>query len=251
MWSDIPSIGYVHPYTVQTYDIDRDREMTLVALIRQMQEAAMQNVIRLKVSVWDMEEHHFSWVLLRKNLQVERMPKIGEELRFVTYPSGFEKVFTYRDFKVFDATGGLIATSSTTWLLLDVQTRRMVRIPDFVLKFSSEMPVQESCLPRPATKLPSIERIDFQTTFQVRWHDLDFNGHLNNVLYVQWMVETLPNSLLESSTLQDLKIHYKIEGQWKDQIRSEVEQVSEREFLHRLIRISDEKELAMAITTWQ
>lgn len=243
----LPSIGLRLDYTVQTFDIDRRRRMTLAALVRQMQEAAMQNVMGLKVSVWDMEAEHLSWVLLRKNLNVERLPLVGEKLSIVTYPAGFEKVFTYRDFKVYDENEKLIATSSTTWLLLDTQTRRMTRIPDFVLAFAPQIPPPEDCLPRAKTNVPKLERVDASLPFRTNFHDLDFNGHLNNVFYIQWMLETLPDEVLENGHFRSLDIQYKVESHWKDEVLAERQDLDGGKFATRLVRQSDGKELAVGV----
>ena len=245
-----PAIGISLPYIVQTYDIDRHRKMTVAALVRQMQEAAMQNVMELKVSVWDMEEQHFSWVLLRKNLKVNRIPLVGEKLQIVTFPSGFDRVFTYRDFYVYDEKGESVATSSTTWLLLDTHTRRMVRIPDFVLAYTPQIPPAEDCLPRAQVNLPTFEEVNSALTFRTGFHDLDFNGHLNNVFYIQWMLETLPDDILAKGELKSLSIQYKVEAHWKEEVASEMQVISENQFLHVLKRKKDGKELASAMTVF-
>lgn len=249
--TNTPAIGISLPYTVQTYDIDRHRKMTVAALVQQMQEAAMQNVMELKVSVWDMQEKHFSWVLLRKNLKVNRMPMIGEKLTIVTFPSGFERIFTYRDFFVLDEKGETIATSATTWLLLDTQTRRMVRIPDFVLAFEPQIPLVEDCLPRAVVDLPAITNVEKAISFRAGFHDLDFNGHLNNVYYIQWMLETLPDDILEKGKLKKLAIQYKVEAHWKDEVESKMQVSGAGKFLHTLKRKADGKELAIAETEWE
>ncbi len=244
-------LSYTFYYTVQTYDIDKRRRMTVAAMIKQMQEAAMQNVMELKVSVWDMEAQHISWVLLRKGIRINRLPMIGESLKIYTCPTGFEKVFTFRDYKVFDESGELIAFSSSSWLLLDTRTRRMSRIPSYILEFEKDMPPASECLPRPSVKLPIMERVDYSSPFRVYWHDLDFNGHLNNVYYLQWMLETLPDELLENGTLRSFDIQYKVEGHWKDEIISETQQYEEERFLHRLKLKDSGKELAVGMSEWR
>ena len=76
---DIPEeLIYEGEFTIRTYEIDRSKTATVAALINLMQEAAMQNVIHLKFSVWDMEKLNISWVLMRKNLKVFRFSTIGE-----------------------------------------------------------------------------------------------------------------------------------------------------------------------------
>ena len=243
-------LSYILPYTVQTYDIDKRRRMTVAALVKQMQEAAMQNVMEMKVSVWDMEEQGISWVLLRKNLRINRLPMIGEQLKIYTCPTGFQRVFTFRDYKVFDEKGDLIAHSSSSWLLLNTQTRRMSRIPDWILEFEKQMPPAEECLARPSVKLPVMEQPELASNFRVYWHDLDFNGHLNNVYYLQWMLETTPDELLENGTLKAFDIQYKVEGKWKDEIVSEAQPLDGNRFLHRLRLAKDGKELAIGLSEW-
>ncbi len=238
-------LAYSCEYTVQTYDIENRRRMTVAALVKLMQEAAMQNVIEMKLSAWDLEPQHISWVLLRKSMKIERLPLIGERVKVVTYPAGFEKFFTYRDYKVLDEDGRTIAYSSSSWLLMDTLTRRMARIPDFILEFEKDMPSPSLCLPRPAKKMPTLEKPDRVLPFRVNWHDLDFNGHLNNVFYIQWMMEALPDEVLLSSTLKEFDIFYKQEAHWKEELISEVQQLDGQNFLHRLVRKEDGKEMAI------
>jgi acyl-ACP thioesterase len=219
--------------------------MTVAALVKVMQEAAMQNVIQIKVSAWDMELHNISWVLMRKHLKVNRLPSVHEPLKVVTYPAGFEKLYTYRDYLVYGPDEELLATSSSTWLLMNTLERKVVRIPAFVLDYEKHMPSPEMCLPRPLMKLPPFEAADASLPFRVNWHDLDFNGHLNNLYYLQWMLETLPDRLLEEGTLKEFDIAYKMEAHWKEEVRSELQVIDDQHFAHRLVRISDGKELAV------
>ncbi len=244
-------LSYISSYTVQTYDIDKRRRMTVAALVKQMQEAAMQNVIEMKVSVWDMEAQRISWVLLRKKLHINRLPMNGEPIKIYTCPTGFDRVFTFRDYKIYDGSGDMIAHSSSSWLLLDTYTRRMSKIPPHILEFEKSMPPAEECLPRPDVKIPTIEQVDIENKFRVGWHDLDFNGHLNNVFYLQWMLETVPDETINEGTLNAFDIQYKVEGHWKDLIVSETQQVDEKTFLHRLRPHIGGKVLAVGRSSWK
>lgn len=245
------ALGYEETFTVRAYEIDNRKKMTPTALVRLMQEAALQNVLRLKVSVWDLEPHGISWVLMRLNLHIHRLPNLNERIRILTYPAGFEKFFTYRDYRVFDSENNLIASSSSSWLLMDTQTRRMTRIPDFILEtFDHRMPNTVDCLPLPSDKLPKFERMDRRKTYEVNWHDLDFNMHLNNTLYIQWMLESVEDQVLQYGYLKELDIQFRMEAVWKERIQSELQKIDNQTFLHRLVRTSDEKELAMMRTKW-
>lgn len=160
-------LGYEETFTIRTHEIDNRKKATPTSLVRLMQEAAMQNVIRLKLSVWDLESHHIAWVLMRLNLKINRLPHLGEQIRILTYPAGFEKYFTHRDYQVYDANDVLIAHSASTWLLMDTQTRRMRRIPAFILEYNNRMPDAANCLPHPSDELPKCEQVDFYKHYEV------------------------------------------------------------------------------------
>ena len=242
------SVKFRGAFTIRTYEVDQNKIATVPALIQLMHEAAMQNVINLKLSVWDLEEKHLSWALMRKNTIIHRLPHLGETIFIETYPTGFERLITYRDYKVYDQQGELIAQTSSAWLLMDTQKRKMVRIPDFLYDF--ELPNPKEYLPRPTFRAPKFERSDQNHVYTVNWFDLDFNGHLSNVNYVRWLLETMNDEHLQKGTLKELSVAYKLECRWKEEVIAETQELTANSFMHRLKRKSDNKELALALTKW-
>ena len=240
---------YRGKYTIRTSEIDRNKTVTVASFINIMQEAAMQNVIEIKLSIWDLASQGISWVLLRKNLIIHRLPKLNETITVETHPAGFERLFTYRDYKVYDSANNLIAQSSSTWLLMDTETRHAAKIPESITNLETFDPSE--FLKRPKSKLPKITQTDIGKIFEVNWHDLDFNDHLGNVRYMQWMFETVDYYTKHTGRLKEFNIIYKLEGHWGDQINVETQQISENEYLHKLIRTTDEQELASAQSFWE
>lgn len=239
---------YEGDFTIRTYEIDRAKFATVASLVNLMQEAAMQNVIDLKVSVWDMAEQHISWVLMNKNLKIFRLPMLGETIKVQTYPAGFDRLYTFRDYKVIDADNNIIAQSSSTWLLMDTVRRRVARIPENIRTLGTFD--ASNCLPRPKTQLPVIDKIGFQKDFFINWHDLDFNEHLSNIRYMQWMFETIDYYMEHKGRLQELDIIYKAECHWKDTVRVCTQKIDKTHYLHQLFRLSDNTEIAQAQTYW-
>ena len=238
-------------FTVRTYEIDQRKNISVPALIKLMQETAMQHVFKLKLSVWDLEPQHLAWVLMRKKLCINRYPSLNEKIQIRTHPSGFEKVFTHRDYRVLDQEDKQIAFASSTWLLINTKTRRMTRIPSAMLAYNELLPPSQSWLPRPLSQLPLFENPGIKQFYTVQWHELDFNLHLNNTYYLQWMLETLPDSILFNAQLHEMDLLFRAECHWKDVVISETSRLNEEIFLHRLIRQEDGKELAQGQSKWR
>ena len=247
---DIPEeLIYEGEFSIRTYEIDRSKIATVAALINLMQEAAMQNVIHLKFSVWDMEKLNISWVLMRKNLKILRLPFLGETIRIKTYPAGSDKIFTYRDYHVYSKDDQLIAQSASTWLLMNTVERSIAKIPEDIRlrgKYDTS-----NCLKHAKNKLPIIKSVDFQKEFIVNWHDLDFNEHLSNIRYMQWIFETVDYYIQHKGKLEELDIVYKLECRWKDTVQVCTQKVDDNLYLHRLVRLSDDALIAQAQTRWQ
>lgn len=239
-------------FNVHTYDIDAQKRMTLPALVRLMHEAAMQNVIRIKVSLWDLEPLHISWVLMRKTIELKRLPYLGEKLRIVTYPAGFERKFTYRDYYILDEREEPIISASSTWVLMDTRSRKLHSIPTFLTDWQEVQPPIDCCLPRPAFRLPVMQQAEQSRYFRIGYHNLDFNRHLSNVLYLEWMLETLPIAVLAERQPTRVDIHFKLEARhdevvWAEQCRLEDPHC----YLHRLRRLGDQADLCGMRTEWR
>lgn len=236
-------------YRVRTYEIDHRKQMTVPALVRLMQEAAMQHVFQLKLSVWDLEPEHLAWVLTRMQLRVSRMPMLNEQLTIRTRPTGLERILTYRNFWIYDAEGQLIAEAVTHWVLMNTQTRRLSSIPDWIReRFAQLIPTEvEGLLPH-REKFPALQQPTYETAFRVRWHDLDFNLHLNNTYYVLYMLEGLPADWLSAHTLRSLDVQFKAEVRKEEEFEIVVESLANDRFLHRMVQ--DGRVLAEMVTEY-
>lgn len=158
----------------------------------------MQNVLINKASIWELDSWNASWVLLRQRIEIDWLPKLGDQLRVLTYPAGFDRLYAYRDFRALDDRGNEFVRCSSSWMLLQLETRRPLRLPPeiqdhFKNQFS---PGKPPYLPLPNFKLPKVENTTVQKRFRVGAFDLDFNQHLTNTRYVEWMLECRPPSYL-------------------------------------------------------
>jgi len=239
---------YIEKNIVKGYDVDQNQQMSVPAMIHMLHEAAMQQVLQLKLSAKELAAHNLGWILHQQYLEVFEQPKLGDELEVITHPSGKEKVFNYRDFQMKNNEGKILAQASSTWLLLDTKTRSMAAYPDFIeeiLQTSNELPN----IPRAPRLRVKMKTPNWQKTFQVGYHDLDFNGHLSNFYYFKWMLDTMPSKFLLTNKLQSFQLKFKEECLLDEIVIVKIQEEADGSFLHVVLR--DEKVLAEGRTVWE
>ena len=102
-------------------------------------------------------------------------------------------------------------------------------------------------------KLPGIDAAQSQSRFFVRYHDLDINQHVNNVKYIEWLLESIPGFGRKGLTLKELELNYLGEAFKGDRIISmcRKDNPSGTRFSHSIIRQEDRLELIRAKTCWE
>ncbi|MGK7389968.1 MAG: hypothetical protein ACNS60_06440, partial [Candidatus Cyclobacteriaceae bacterium M2_1C_046] len=86
-------------------------------------------------------------------------------------------------------------------------------------------------------------KMEESKNFKVRRSDLDINQHVNNVKYIEWALEVLP----EADSVNEIDIEFRSECTEGEEIRSEYAVAKDTgSYLHRIIRMSDRKVSAIA-----
>ena len=238
---------HTDPTRVRGYEIDLAQQASLPSMIRMMHEAAMQHVLRLKISAKELGPMELGWVLHQQKIEIFRRPSLGEQLRILTHPAGKAGVMTYRDFHFFDEKGELLAQASTVWLLFHTGKRRIVRFPPFIDEWLEKANALDH-LPRPERELPALSSADFQITETVRYNELDFNAHLSNYYYARWAMDCLPKDWLEKRQIQSLNMKFQEECYLHDEVEILAQQQDDHQIIHSLRK--GEKELVRAVSHW-
>ena len=87
----------------------------------------------------------------------------------------------------------------------------------------------------------------------VRYSDLDINQHVNNVKFVEWIVESVPSATLNAWVASEVEINFLAEAFHEDRILAacSAQDPDHTIFHHSIARQQDGRELARAITKWR
>ena len=173
-----------------------------------MQEVAGRDATRLGFGYDNLIQNHTAWVLSRTHVRFNQYPKWRDNVKLTTWHKGAFKVLYLRDFQLQNESGETLISATTSWLIIDMNTRRMVRNPE--LASSPETCVFEHAIEEPADKIifpTDIEPI-LAGTHKVVWADIDTMAHVNNVKYVGWALNTINESILSEKPLKEILVNY-------------------------------------------
>lgn len=243
---------WTDPFTVRSYEIGPDGRLTVPTLCDYLQEAAGNHATALGVATDRLLADGLAWLLARLQVEVFRLPAWREEIAVQTWPSAADGLYAQRDFSVTDSDGDQIARATSQWFVLNVERRRPTRLPAEVLAF--DLPDRPHALEPGRAPHPSLEVAEHERLFTVRRSDLDLNRHVNNVRFVEWALEAVPDEIQETRTLRSLDVQFRAESVYGDTIRSAcaTEESSDGVALtHEVTRESDGQLLARARTVWR
>ncbi|MBF0302476.1 MAG: hypothetical protein HQK73_05505 [Desulfamplus sp.] len=170
-------------------------------------------------------------------------------------------------------TGNEIVNAKVCWVMINKKNGKPVRLSKFMDKkmLESNQSIKANYLIANSSQIvgsspnneglesyfPDIikpETIHYQLPFKVRMHDLDLNGHVNNAIFVEWGVETVPERIFSEFSPVTIDVIFNKESLYGDIIISHTE-IREQEgrlfTLHSIIRQQDQAELARLNIYWQ
>jgi acyl-ACP thioesterase len=236
-------------YTIHSYQVDIKGKATLVALCQLLQESAWKHAEHLGLGFSHLKKKNFIWVLARQLIRINSYPEWGDTIEVHTWPTGKDRIFCYRDFRILDPGGSIAAEAATTWFVIDLVTRKPKKTE---LYYHLELPQEvEFVFTHRLNKLENFDTEDFTKVIQVSYGDLDMHRHVNSLRYVEWIFNGLPFEFLSAHIPTELEINYMSEASYGDEISVSYVKKETLNVFHKIMRTSDNTEICRARTVWQ
>ena len=195
-------------YTITCYEADANQLMRPTAMLDLMQEAANVNASTLGFGYDEMINSNIAWVLSRTHVKFIDTPKWREEVNLKTWHKGVSKLFYLRDFILSDKEGNPMVLATTSWLIIDMNTRRLVRNNDLALNNTA---MDAIAAPADKVVLPVDIEPELVRKHPITWSEIDTNGHVNNVKYAVWAIDAVKTEDIKERPLKELLINYDAE----------------------------------------
>ncbi|AVP55822.1 acyl-ACP thioesterase [Clostridium tetani] len=238
-------------YEIHYYEVDYKKRALITSIINYLGDIATKQSEDMNVGLKYMEENKIAWVIYKWDINIKEFPVYGDVVKIKTSPKCFKKFYAYRDFEVINSKGEKIIEALSQWLLIDTDKRRLKKIPLELFKFYGVEDVE--CEDIEISKINELKKVDNEKIFNVRYSDIDTNGHVNNSKYISWIIETVPLEIVLNYSLKNLNMTYKKETVYGDMVRvlCEIENKDDMAICRHSIADKNNNELNIAETTWQ
>ena len=244
-----PAVYLDEKFCVRSYEAGVTNHVSLAALCNYMQESAGLSADRMGWGIRKLQEEGLTWMLCRLYVKVSRYVPWGTEIAMRTWPSGMKgRLLATRCFQAADGSGGEVLQAYSEWLYVDMESQRIVKLPE---GFAGLVPEGTPVVTPVDLGGKSVKLADVTASVEirVRQSDLDFNDHVNNVHYVEWALESLPDEYRHRLVTR-LDIVFRQEAKAGDELESSSEIVDDGLLRHTITRLSDGALLATAETGW-
>ncbi len=233
---------------VKYSEMDHNLALKPYSLLNFLQDIASDNAEKFGFGYTYMTSHNYAWFLIKYRMEFNDYPVDVRNITMKTAPRGYNKLFAYREFEMFED-DRLLGRMFSVWSVVDINSR--MTVPVSVAIPDNENMVQyekrEDDLIFSKIRLPEI--VSSTKEFEVRYNDLDVNGHANNGNYIVWAFEPLDIDFKTNHKIKTLDMMYKKEARFGEKVFVDVYFKDEMITVHRIYNSSNE-DLCLVECRW-
>lgn len=235
-------------YTVQSYNIDFTSKARLTSICRLFQESAWRHASDANLGYHDLLKNNHVWVLYKLKLEINEFPEWIDKINLTTWAKKTDRLFAYRDFEIrkADNESKILIKGTSKWLIIDLKNKR----PQKMDAYASSMPLnKKEAISENNEKVPVYNEFDSSETRKVVYSDIDINHHVNNVKYIEWILDMYSLEHLKNSHLIKFEIDYKHEAEFGEEIELKAKYKNDN---HSFLASNEEgKEIFRAYMVWE
>lgn len=200
---------YSSNYRIGLDDIGVDNRATNRSFLKIMQDIAALHSEYIGYGLLDLETNQRGWMILDWKIKVIDRPLYNTELKVDTWSRKIDRLCAYRDFNIEDKDSNKVAIATSRWILVNTERRRPVKITK-ELEDLYQLELDKSVFDEEIEPIQYEGHI-FKKEYSAQRRDIDINGHMNNLAYLDMAYEIIPENIYKTKVFNNIRITYKKE----------------------------------------
>ena len=229
-----------YSYTADTFHCDFNHELCMGHLGNAMLNAADVHSTVRNFGMTYLNTIHKTWVLSRLAIELTEIPVEHTPLCIETWVENAMKYFTKRNWCIKSEDGKVYGYGKSIWAMIDTETRE----PQDILAVHDGK-IREYLYPEYPCEMADVSRVRTPemteyVEFKVKYSDIDVNGHLNSMKYVDHVMDMFSLDHYRDYQLRRLEIAYVAEGHFGDTVRIYHMDEGNETYAFRMCRVGDD-----------
>ena len=236
-------------FELRYFEMNKYGVASPITILTLLEETAAEHCHNINHCLYSLESQNIGWVLISGSIDMIRYPKYKEKITIRTWISKYTLVKGYRENIIFDDSGTIIGKAKGIWVFYDIKKRKPVPIIEQIKSKWGLNPTISQEVDIDTIKVA--DHSNYQLEYDIFKSDVDSNKHVNNIKYLHWLIESLPEDILDNCILKRINARFFSEGKFGEKIRVyKNNEVDQNIFLHTMRSNMDNRLIAAAQTVW-
>ncbi|ABR32877.1 acyl-[acyl-carrier-protein] thioesterase [Clostridium beijerinckii] len=202
-------------YEINYYDIDLNWQLMFTSVMNLFQDTFVHMSENLGRGIRYLNSINLTWMVNKWEINMYEYPTYNEKIKVRMTPIAYRKSLMNIQFEIFNSRGKKVADAFSLWILLDMKQKIPCRN-----KFEDMFEVYG--LKASENKINTMKKINISKNLintkklNVGYCDIDTNGHVNNVKYLYWILDTISEDIVKDYKITKLRISYKKSANYSD-----------------------------------
>ncbi len=154
----------------------------MATIANYFQDCAILQSEEVGIGLDYLAQHKRAWFLVSWQIEVDRYPALGEQIKVRTWAYDFKASLGFRNIDVVDDKGCRIVKAASIWSYVDMESMRPAKIDaEVAAAYPMEPAIDMEYAPRKIKLWDTYTKVDIR---RVMSYQIDSNNHMNNEAYI-------------------------------------------------------------------
>lgn len=193
-------------YYLRTGDFDNKKRLHPASILDLFQDVAGVHAEQIGCGFDSLIERGCLWVLVRTKYEQLSRPQRFQKVTVETWPQKPSRLGFSREYLIKNNEGEVIVKGTSDWVIIDSRERKIVAATDI---YPEDNFCEDKNFPEKTGRLKNFETEKAPHKITPGFSQIDVNGHVNNIKYVNYVLDCAP--LSDEDEIAALQIDYRKE----------------------------------------